>query len=206
MRYFLDVTRILVLASLLILPSAALADAIGSPPACPPGARGASSHAGQWCVAAPCAADSECRGGATCRPWRVCVRTIDMPFGRRRAFDDGAPHTQPVDLVVGTCAPTAACTGLEEPPPPGVRPPPAGQALPAPICTDASYCVPPALPPLPGLGGDPRAVDLQDEGSEATGPTSARTGCGCRSAAGGAIPPLALTLVAVVAVAARRRR
>lgn len=203
-------SRVFIFACVLALPSAALADAIDGPPACPPGARGMSSHAGQWCVAAPCASDSECHDGATCRPWRVCVRTIEMPFGGRRAFAADEPRTHPVELVVGTCAPDAACTGLEEPPPPGVRPSLPGQDVPAPTCTDGRYCVPPDLPPLPSLGGGPRAVDPGDEGDEPTAPnpapTSARSGCGCRTASGAAIPlPMAFA-VALLALALRRSR
>ena len=61
----------------------ARADSIAPRPACPPGSLGRSSHAGQWCAAAPCTADSDCkRKGDTCKKWRVCEQAAMATHGR----------------------------------------------------------------------------------------------------------------------------
>ncbi len=144
-------------AALLAGAATAQADSIPPPPACPPGSRGSSSHAGELCLPAPCTTDGDCKRPDTrCRPWRVCTRTYAVPPGGRRV---NAPPRD-LDLVVGSCAPDKACTGAEEPPPPT-----AGSPKPDPVrCSEATYCIPTGLPPLPTAGPkkDPAAENEPD--------------------------------------------
>src|SRR5690242_820523 len=106
---------IVVACALVACASVVRADAIAGPPACPPGAVARSSHAGQWCEPAPCASDADCsEAGGSCQEWRVCTRVFSITPGGLR------PRPAPPEdttLVVGTCAPSAACNGTEEPPP-----------------------------------------------------------------------------------------
>jgi hypothetical protein len=135
----------------------AQADAIPPPPACPPGSRGASSHAGQWCAPAPCARDGDCTQPETqCRPWRVCTRTYSVPRGGRRGFQS---PPQDEDLVVASCAPEEACSGQDEPPPPTSGSPKADAAR----CKDGKYCVSAPLPPLPATTAKKRKTQVDED-------------------------------------------
>lgn len=188
-----------VFALALLLPAVAHADAIDGPPACPPGSRGDAAHEGQWCEPWPCTSDAEC-GGGRCVPWRVCTRVASVVPGGRWAEP---PPAQPRTLVVGTCDPSRACTGTEEPPPPTVG---SFEGAPPPRCDEASYCVPVALPPFPGRASEPAQPSSARAPAEQASPapaTSSRN-CGCRVAAtstrGSGL------LVGVIALALRRRR
>lgn len=172
------------------------ADAIDGPPACPPGARGDSAHEGQWCEPWPCTADAECDGGR-CVPWRVCTRVATVVPGGLRPTE---PPPEPRTLVVATCAPSAACTGTEEPPPPTVGRFEDGAA---PTCTEARFCVPVALPPFPSrpaVVAEPASRPLDPPPSDAvpSAPASSRN-CGCRAvgtrAGGGSFALLVVALV-----------
>lgn len=183
----------------IVAPSGARADAISGPPACPPGARGAASHAGQWCAPWPCTSDTECEGG-TCRDWRVCTRPAMVHPGGLGGID--RPPSR-MELVVGTCDPAVACTGTEEPPPVF-----AGTFEPdAPTCTEARVCVPAALPPLPPRStGVPSAIPSSPLSPPPPPPLTAARGCACRAGpTRGSLAPPALAL-AVIALVARRRR
>ena len=148
---------LLLLLLLLLAPRSVRADAIEGPPACPPGARGRSSHSGTWCEAAPCASDADCSDvGGHCRPWRVCTRRASIPMGGHAAMREPAPAPFEIDLVVGSCEPTRACRGDEEPPPPIAG----TYVAPTPTCQQASFCVPDSLPTLPLIStGDVRGAD-----------------------------------------------
>jgi hypothetical protein len=179
------------------LSSVARGDAIDPAPACPPGAQGASSHAGHWCVPWPCTSDAECRGGA-CRRWRVCTRVSDVPIGGLRMFRPGEPTSHEETLVVGTCDPSRACTGTEEPPPPTAGTLREG----APSCTEATYCVPAELPELPGAS----ATTTAPARPRTPRPSPSSSG-GCnvarRTSGAGAIGIL-LAAIAVLVLARRR--
>jgi uncharacterized protein (TIGR03382 family) len=186
---------LVLVAFALAMPDHARADAIDQPPACPPGARGVSSHAGIRCWAAPCTSDSECRDGNVCRPWRVCTVHSSVPPGGRGGFDR-APNDE--ELVVGTCEQSAACRGDEEPPPPMVG----TRAEGPPSCRDASFCVPPrALPSLPAV--DPPTENGSSQEVPASTEPAGRTGCGCDAAPGAAITTAGL--VVLFALSRRRR-
>ncbi|MBW2457516.1 MAG: hypothetical protein JRI68_23615 [Deltaproteobacteria bacterium] len=180
----------------------ARADSIPPPPACPPGSRGLSSHAGERCVPATCQSDADCKDlkGTTCRRWRVCVRTHMVPAGGRRG---GEVPPRAEDLAVGSCPVEKGCTGDEEPPPLT-----AGKANPGPPhCLDADYCVPQALPPLPtsspGKGDDDEDEDDEEEDGEETSPAAGCCKChlGARQDGQGWLMALGLALLAL-----RRRR
>jgi len=197
------IARFVVLGALtaaLLLPATTRADAISGPPACPPGSRGQSSHSGQWCAPATCTDDTQCSPAATCRPWRVCTRASDVELGGLR------PRPEPpvrMQLVVGTCDPSANCRGDEEPPPSLV-----GKLLDGPPqCRDDRHCVAadlPALPPrsaaVPATPTSP-PTSLPAGGSPTTSPPVApRPGCGCTTDAS----PAPLALLALLLI--RRRR
>lgn len=175
--------------------SGARADAISPAPACPPGSLGRSSHAGQWCAAAPCTEDTDCkREGHSCKKWRVCQQAAMVSHNRRR------PHSSRMVQVISTCAPRAACKGDEEPPPPLVGKP-EGETT----CTTGQYCLPASLPalPAPAPEEDDDAEDEEDD-DKAPKARAPRTsdGCGCRSrsaaAQGGASVLVALGLLLMV--------
>lgn len=183
---------------------AARADAISPPPACPPGSQGRSSHAGEWCEPAACQSDSDCsKLGGSCRPWRVCTRAAKAQHGGLRGFDR---PPMDVTLAVGSCAPDEACRGDEEPPPPTIG----SWAEGPPVCTNATYCVPASLPPLPTAAGPSSAAPSgsADAGGCAPPPAGRPRGCGCR--VGAPTDPLvglgALVVAVGVAGYARRRR
>jgi hypothetical protein len=171
------------LIAALLLPATAAADAIDGPPACPPGARGYSAHAGQWCVPWTCTADADCGGQAACRPWRVCTRESDVVPGGMRP--EPSPP-QRMTLVVGTCDPAAACRGDEEPPPEVVGKFVEG----APKCVEANHCVPADLPALPSRAGEtapPPGAGPGPAPVQGTSPTQASAtppGCGCAATNG----------------------
>lgn len=190
------------LAAVVVLPARARADSIDGPPACPPGARGESSHAGQWCVPWLCAVDADCGGSGSCRDWRVCTRESDVIPGGLRPEPEPAER---IRLVVGTCDPAAACRGDEEPPPELVGKLVEG----APECKVDNHCVPADLPGLPArtegvatppvgaavpVGSGPAPVSVAEKATPA--------GCGCaasEAATGG-------WLMFVAVWFARRRR
>jgi len=188
----------------------AAADAIESPPACPPGATGQSSHSGTYCAATPCTTDAECtESGRTCAEWRVCTRSASVMQGGRRI---GPPTTFTALEVVGTCAPSANCRGDEEPPPPVVGTLAAGP----PTCTVARYCVPPSLPGLPPTRVATAVVASQPMvapgtpqaptgGTLAQAPTGGAHGCGCRVASAGDARLTLAVALGVVALVSRRR-
>jgi hypothetical protein len=171
----------------------AAADAIDQAPACPPGARGVSSHAGIRCHPAACTNDADCEGRGVCRPWRVCTIRSSVPPGGLGGFNQ-PPRDE--ELVVGTCEPSAACRGDEEPPPPMVGTPAVGP----PVCRDATFCVPErALPPLPAPSGSEQSSGEESAGPGASQPS--RNGCGCEAAPGAAV----LSGLALLFFARRRR-
>lgn len=195
----------LLLAWLAMTPEAG-ADAIAPSPACPPGSRGKSSHAGQWCAAASCETDDDCKQkGAICKQWRVCVREAMVTHHRR------ARSARVTEQVVGTCAPEKACKGDEEPPPPLV-----GQIVRGPpICTTGRYCVPGSLPPLPPPEPDEEEdeedeeTDEEDEGEKdrgASASTKEGCGCGCRSSKAPAHATLLVFLASALLLIRRRPR
>ncbi|MBW2525160.1 MAG: hypothetical protein JRI23_13335 [Deltaproteobacteria bacterium] len=182
------------------LAGTAWADALPPPPACPPGARGKTTHAGPRCAPAPCTSDADCKEqeiGGSCKPWRVCTRSTEVP-PHRRGRPGGTPTVEQV--VVGSCAPAHKCSGDEEPPPPTV-----GELLEGkPSCQEGKFCVPGALPPLPtGAPGGPGAT-----GGKA--PSGGKAGCGScaigRPSRDGGLPPGWLAPLAVVALRLRRKR
>ncbi len=189
--------------ALLMSHGAARADAIPPPPACPPGSRGMSSHAGECCVPATCQSDADCKDlkGTTCRPWRVCTRVYLVPAGGRRSRDI---PPRPQELAVGSCPVEEGCTGDEEPPPPTAGKPSGGGV---PSCVDQDYCVAKALPPLPtsgpGKGRSENDSDEGDEGDEGKVPAAGCCKChlGAPSESHGWLMALGLGLLAL-----RRRR
>ena len=188
------------LACLLTGGGTALADAIPPPPACPPGSRGVSSHAGERCEPAPCQSDADCKDleGTTCRRWRVCTKVYMVPAGGRRSFNT-PPH--PENLAVAGCPVEKGCTGTEEPPPPT-----AGTANPEPpSCVDRDFCVPKALPPLPTARPDGKKArgDRGDDDGDETAPAGGCCKChlGARQDGHGWLLVLGLVLLLL-----RRRR
>lgn len=192
-------------------PALARADAIEGPPACPRGARRRSSHAGQWCEVASCASDADCAdGGGHCRAYRVCTRHASIPPGGRGAFRDPPPPPFEVDLVVGSCEPSAACRGDEEPPPISAG----SYTEPTPTCREARVCVADALPSLPFLGA-PAPVPTSPAGAPTPSPGAgvsvsrevhASCGCAATGRGAGAALPLALSIALALGTASRRRR
>ncbi len=184
-----------------LAPGLASADAIEGPPACPPGARGESSHAGQWCVAAPCASDADCAGdGGSCRPWRVCTRHAAIPPGGLGAFQTPPPPPREIDLVVGSCETARACRGDEEPPPTTAG----AFTEPTPTCTEARYCVADALPTLPTLA--PAAPAAPPPTTSGPVPAPAAT-CGCHALRGHAETSSIMTALGLaLAISWGRRR
>lgn len=180
------------LVSIVACVGVARADAIAGPPACPPGARGASAHEGEWCEPWPCTSDAECEGGR-CVRWRVCTRVASVTPGGLRARP---VPPEPRTLVVGTCDPARACDGTEEPPPPVVG---TFEGAAPPACDDARYCVPAALPPLPAGPTPPAASESPAPSASApTPPATAPRNCGCRVAGSPARAPWAFLAVALV--------
>lgn len=197
------------LVALLVLgaPGAAHADAIDGPPACPPGARGRSSHSGTWCVPASCTADADCEGGATCVERRLCaIEVMVTPGGRRASPEPPAPI--PVEMVVATCLPTETCTGTEEP-----WPDTAGHVGAVPRCAARRVCVTPPLPSLSELLGvepppAPPAAPTPVEPAAtpaAPGPAPAADGSTCTARRHTSAPWPALVLALAALVLARRR-
>lgn len=198
------------LAAALLLPATVRADAIDGPPACPPGARGESAHAGVWCVPWTCTNDETCGPSAKCRPWRVCTRASDVTPGGLRAEP---PAPERMQLVVGTCDPSLACRGDEEPPPALV-----GKLLPGPPqCRDDRHCVPSDLPALPprtaGSTANPAPPAPASAPASAPAPAPAPNGpppsptpgCGCTST--DTTPTGGLTvLAAIFGLTLHRRR
>jgi len=186
------------LGAALLLPTIVRADAISGPPACPPGSRGRSSHAGQWCEPWTCTADDTCGAAAKCRPWRVCTKASDVEPGGMRA--EPAPPMR-MQLVVGTCDPALGCRGDEEPPPLLV-----GKLLAdAPQCRDDRHCVADDLPALPPRTGDVAAPPPPSPSPPATTTTGAAPaapppGCGCTSTTNN------FASLALLALLLRRRR
>ena len=183
--------------------STARADAIAPRPACPPGSRGQSSHAGQWCAAATCKTDEDCKvKGSTCRNWRVCVRDAKASHHRRRP----APTT--TTLVVGTCAPDKKCRGDEEPPPPLIGTLEKGTLR----CVTARHCVPASLPPMPQTKPKPKPKpgsndddDEDEKESRRAAPRTRSKGCGCRSSGPVATATAPLLFIAALLFFRRRR-
>jgi len=169
----------------------ALADALPPPPACPPGSRGATSHAGPRCVPAPCERDEDCKEiGGACRDWRVCTRSTQIAPHRRRP--GASPSYE--EVVVGTCAPAEKCKGDQEPPPPTV-----GKLIDVPpSCAERKFCVPASLPPLPAPAASTKAGPL--------GKGSRFGACGCRlGTRQGADPAGWLAALGLLAFAVRRK-
>jgi MYXO-CTERM domain-containing protein len=193
-------TRLVLALALLgsLAPAFARADAIDGPPACPPGARGRSSHSGQWCEVAACASDADCAdAGGHCRAYRVCTRHAAIPPGGHGAFRDPPPPPYEVELVVGSCEPARACRGDEEP-----GPPMAGAYVDAaPTCREATFCVPEALPSLPLLGSP-----APSPAPEASVAVPGRSSCGCAAPTSRSSAPALLVLAVVALALARRRR
>jgi hypothetical protein len=94
----------------LLLPTLALADAIGPPPEkCPPGSVGVSSHEGDWCQPATCLLDTTCDDGAKCRPGvGLCVTHEVVPCGGLRPVEM-EPCTTTRDEAHKPCAADADC-------------------------------------------------------------------------------------------------
>lgn len=200
-------TRLALIFVLLVslFPIVARADAIEGPPACPLGARGRSSHSGQWCEAAPCASDADCAdAGGHCRAYRVCTRHASIPAGGHGAFRDPPPPPYEVDLVVGSCEPARACRGDEEP-----GPPMAGAYVDAaPTCSEATFCVPESLPTLP-LIGPPAPPPASAAVAPASVPSVAeptRSSCGCAVPGSRGAAPASLVLALACLALGRRRR
>ena len=99
-----------VVAACVCLTGVAHADDIGPPPSdCPPGARGASSHDGEFCVPHECTADADCGAGLVCRAGRLCVRTEEVQRSRHHG---GGTYTRRTVGGTGSCdvcAAPAAC-------------------------------------------------------------------------------------------------
>ena len=160
--------QLVIVSCVMATTTTAYADALSPPPACPPGAKGQSTHAGLWCAPAPCTSDEQCRTGNSCRNWRVCIRKSDSFYNRRN------PVPLQIDVVVGSCDPAQKCSGEDQPPPPMAGTVASGR----PECTVGKYCVPPTLPPLPSGknpgaagDGDDDPKGQQDHGEQATDKT-----------------------------------
>ena len=102
----------------LLVPSSALADAIGPPTPieCPEGSTAATNHCGTVCFAqAPCEADSECGAGERCVERPLCVEH-DVPCGGwggtysivRGACSGGS-------CGQGSCEPVRSCSASNTP-------------------------------------------------------------------------------------------
>jgi hypothetical protein len=200
---------------MLLVPAIARADAIDGPPACPPGARGTSSHSGTACVLAECATDADC---AELGPWqcverRMCTLAATVPMGGHRRTIDEAPRTFDVTLVVASCAPSETCTGTEEPWPPSY-----GVTTGTPTCATRRVCVAPALPsigeflgvePAPPTPATPPAPGAAPSTPTTPAPRAAPAAApeehGCAAHAGrGALLPAALVLLAALGLSRRR--
>lgn len=189
-----------------LLPSAALADAIDGPPACPPGARGESSHSGTACVPWTCAADADCEAGARCEERRLCSFEASVAFGGRRRPDEDIPPRL-VRVVVASCGASEACTGTEEPWPPTYG------AHGTPTCAAQRVCVAPSGPSI----GDFLGVTAPEEPASETppappsspvpAPTAAPPASGglCAARVPGASAAPALALIALALLLGRRR-
>lgn len=145
--------------------SPARADRVPSPPEdCPPGSRGHSSHTGRWCASQPCADDSACGHGLSCRPSALCIE--DQPFvphsRRPPPGEDPTPQTRAVAVAPcgadGSCPGEARCVRAERcvpgpaeptPPPPSKTPSPAPASSSAASDADGGGCA----VARPGSGG-----------------------------------------------------
>jgi hypothetical protein len=180
--------------------SVARADAIEGPPACPPGSSGRSSHHGQWCEPAVCDAEAACEGGARCTSFRVCTRGSLVP-PNHRLIDPAAVPVR-MEMVIGTCDPAEACTGLEEPPPPTIG----AMIDEPPACRAIDVCVPSALPSLPTSASP--APPVAASPSTPPSPSVSAHACGCAAIGASRETPslLPLPLLLVLVLRPRRRR
>lgn len=158
------------------------ADDIGPPPtACPPGARGESSHLGEWCEPHPCSDDAQCGPGKVCREAGLCVRT---ETGNMGSYHGNLPYTRQLVEGSGSC-----------------------DACPAPAsCTRAKYCYPPgaapSTPPTPTTTQPPAQQPMDRAVSRGVDEDE-----GCRVGTGAPLGGIAAgILVLVAALASRRRR
>lgn len=104
----------------LLLPTAALADAVPGPPEnCPRGAAGSTSHEGTWCAPTTCTDDSSCWEGTCTEDLGLCVTSQQIPCGGRGGWDPNCTVTQTVahntcktdkDCALGTCLVEDRCT------------------------------------------------------------------------------------------------
>lgn len=96
------VGRMNVLA-LLFAASLAHADAVGpDPTGCPPGSRGTSSHAGEWCEPTECDTRAECAEGERCETQGLCIEVQTRECGGNRP-DTAEPCFFDMRIAHGTC-------------------------------------------------------------------------------------------------------
>ncbi len=100
-----------VLFALWLAAPVAFADAIPMEPNnCPLGSSGRSSHAGTWCEATTCAAESDCADGQGCRSVGLCVDVQEWACGGMMP-ETAEPCTFTVNEAKGRCSTDADCTG-----------------------------------------------------------------------------------------------
>lgn len=183
----------LVAVVLALSPTLAHADALGPPPAsCPEGSAPVACHGPETCEIADCITEGDCRAGERCMQRMLCVRE-HCCSGVACTIPDSMPlrYTH----VAGPCGASGSCGD------------------PSLSCASHRVCVPGT--PLPdsgsatdsGTGGTDSGGAWIDSGSTDAGRGSS-SGGGCCAVLGvrSAYAPLAITALALLAVAVRRRR
>jgi len=102
------------IASLGLVPSVALADAVGPPPSmCPEGSTAVDfCHGPPTCEIAECSGDADCGPGQACAPQELCVAE-HCCSGRCCAMDCGSEPTR-YDHIAGPCSTGGTCSGFGE--------------------------------------------------------------------------------------------
>ena len=162
-----------VLAILGLMPAAARADVVDSPPPCPDGTLGVSDHGGGRCLPSVCAADSECSDGQRCREAGLCIREESHRVYRSFPPMEGDEGEMRVREVVvsacraGACEAGAQCISARRcaasaataaPPPATTAETPEPEETPAPEvegdepASNAANCTAVRGAPAPGTG------------------------------------------------------
>jgi MYXO-CTERM domain-containing protein len=163
-------------------------------------------------VLAGCETDESCERtpGTTCQEWRVCTfeREVTVYSHRRGGRMDSGLGTEPATVertfVVGTCDPSEACMGLEEPAPPSLYLRGDEEIS----CAEQQLCVPEMLPPLPRIAPDEAADDASEsdrsDDSRSRGARKQGKGCGCSPGPTQALPLALAGLIGGLALLGRR--
>ncbi|MCB9670684.1 MAG: hypothetical protein H6736_18225 [Alphaproteobacteria bacterium] len=178
----------------------AQADVVRGPPRCPEGSERAASHGGSWC--APRTAKEGCPDGQEAKRTGLCVKTITLRCGGRRA-EPGCKETHE-DAVASCDANTrcdeGACKYAQRCVPVPAPPGPLEGLLGGPPAEEADAEPPPAEPvPAETAPAEPVPVEVAVEAAPAE-PTGRGSACATTAA------PAAVVLLGILPLALRRRR